>query len=99
MDKADAGPHAHHQQAGDAPPGGDCPHSDCEDCKTAVGAVPSKDKAQPTSYKFGLDDFDWSAIDLTPIVLGGIFGTTGPPLGPIPKAASTPVRRFDLQLE
>lgn len=99
-DKADAGPHAHHQQFEPAMPGTDCPHSDCQnDCEKAVGVIPSKDSTQPTSYKFGLEDVEWAAIDFAPIVLGGTIQTTGPPLTPISLAASTPVRRFDLQLE
>lgn len=96
---SDAASHAHHEQpAGDTAPGADC-HPDCEDCEKAAGVGLGKDESQPPSFKFGLDDIEWSAIDVGPYVLGGTTGTTGPPSSPIFLAANTPVRRFDLQLE
>ena len=99
LNTADAGPHAHHEQSADILPGADCTHSDCSDCEKAVSVVPGKNTTQPTAYKFDLDDIEWSVTDLTPIVVGGSPGTIGPPFSLTSRVTSTPVRRFDLQLE
>jgi hypothetical protein len=96
---SDAASHAHHEQhAGDTAPGADC-HTDCEDCEKAAGVGLGKDESQPPSFKFGLDDIEWSAIDIAPYIVGGTTSSTGPPESQIFPAANTPVRRFDLQIE
>ena len=95
----EAGAHAHHQQASqDTAADADC-HSDCEDCAKAAGVGLGKDTGQPASFKFGLDDIDWSAVAVAPYRVNGATRTTHPPPGPSFQAAATPVRRFDLQLE
>lgn len=91
--------HAHHLQAGDVLPVADCPHSGCDACDTAVGVLSGKDGAQSGTYKFEIDDLHWLAINPAPIDLLDVIGTSGLPATWIPYAASTPPRRFDLQLE
>jgi hypothetical protein len=95
----DAGSHAHHQQPlADTAPSADC-RSDCEDCEKAAGIGLGKETSQPPSLKFGLDDIEWSTIDVAPYGLGSTTQATGPPFDLISQATSTPVRRFDLQLK
>jgi len=95
----DAGSHAHHQQPlADTAPSADC-HTDCEDCEKAAGVGLGKETSQPPSTKLGLDDVEWSTIDVTPYDVGGTAQTTGPPFSLTFQASSTPVRRFDLQLK
>lgn len=95
----DAGAHDHHQQTGQVLPGTDCSHLDCDNCEQTARALPGKDTAQSSSCKLGLDDIDWSAIDIKPMALDRIRGSTGPPPEPAAVLASTPVRRFDRQLK
>lgn len=93
--------HAHHHDIADVAPVPDChKQPDCPDgCEGGYGVAAERDAAKPSSLKLELDHADWAAIGVAPFVPARREKATGPPLEPLPRRASTPVRRFDLQLE
>jgi hypothetical protein len=90
-----------HHHADSEPTTDDCQPDCSDDCTAAVGSLTDQDRelAPSFSFKFEIDlDETADVADIPPLVRSP-SGDTGPPQDLLVLATSTPVRRFDLQLE